>query len=77
MIVTQEKLDDVIHQRNVLMESIAQTGADLGLINPNMPLSGPQLLMVLGDITEYVKSLEARQKIYEDIVAIHDKTEAA
>jgi len=41
-------------QRDMLAQAIAEAGAKVGIIDPEMPLTGPQLLMVLDDLVSII-----------------------
>jgi len=41
-------------QRDMLAQAIAEAGAKVGIIDPEIPLTGPQLLMVLDDLVSII-----------------------
>lgn len=43
-------LEDAIHQRNLLAEAIGNAAVKAGIIKSGIPLTGPQLLMLVEDL---------------------------
>lgn len=53
--MSKETLEEVIRQRDLLAQAIVDAAYKAGVINGDVPLDGPQLLMVLDDMAEELK----------------------
>lgn len=56
----QKRIDELTHHRNLLGQSIGDYLIAIGMINPVTPLDGPQLLYLLDQAKDYVKSIQNR-----------------
>jgi hypothetical protein len=55
----KQEYREVLYQRNLLMQSIANAAFKSGIINGEVPLDGPQCLMVLEDMAEVASMYES------------------
>lgn len=52
-----ETLDEVIHQRNLLMQTICDMAEKAGIKDPAVPADGPMVLMLAEDLMQYNDAL--------------------
>lgn len=60
--MTTEKLEDVIHQRDVLMKAISDLASKVGITCQDISHDGPMCLMILDDILNHIKYLEEKNQ---------------
>lgn len=58
-----ETTEELTHQVNVLLEGIHEAAIKAGICRPDISLSGPQALMLLGDMADYIVHLEKLTKL--------------
>lgn len=60
--MTTEKLEDVVHQRDVLMKAISDLASKVGITCQDISRDGPMCLMILDDILNHIKYLEEKNQ---------------
>jgi hypothetical protein len=64
--VVLDHLACILDERNILAAAIGKAAIECGIINPDMPLTGPQLLMVMSDMVSMLEQGAAIQKVIAD-----------
>ncbi|MDF9778979.1 hypothetical protein [Pseudomonas baetica] len=56
-LVLEDDLQSVVHERDALASAIGNALVGAGIVNPNLPLTGPELIAALGDLVDHYKVL--------------------
>jgi hypothetical protein len=64
--VVLDHLHHILDERNILAAAIGKAAIECGITNPDMPLTGPQLLMVMSDMVSMVEKSVAIEKAVTD-----------
>jgi hypothetical protein len=70
-LVLEDDLQSVVHERDALGSAIGDALVGAGIVNPDLPLTGPELIAALGDLVDHYKVLAstgiARSTVDENV----------
>ncbi|MHC5194813.1 hypothetical protein ACYSUW_13760 [Pseudomonas frederiksbergensis] len=69
-LVLEDDLQSVVHERDALASAIGNALTSAGVVNPNLPLTGPELIAALGDLIDHYKVLAGTRSAHSTVAEI-------